>query len=82
MSQEEKALDDVQARAERAEIAGLLEAGFLHVRSISDGEPWRRLRDACDLRDRLESEGRKARVLHRLAVTRVYATRPKRREPA
>jgi hypothetical protein len=82
MNPEEKAINDAQASAERAEIAGLLEAGFLHVRSFSDGEPWRRLEDACNLRDRIMAEGRDAKVLHRLALTRVYATRPKRVEPA
>lgn len=82
MSAEEKALDDAQASAERAEIVDLLEKGFLHVRSFAEGQHWRRLEDACNLRDRIMAEGRKAKVLHRLAVTRVYATRPKRTEPA
>jgi hypothetical protein len=82
MSADEKSLDDAQASAERREIVELLESGFLHVHSYSEGEPWKRLAAACCLRDRIMAEGRDARVLHRQAVTRVYATRPKRREPA
>jgi len=82
MNPEEKALDDAQASAERAEIAGLLEAGFLHVHSFSEELPLTRLALANCMRERIEAEGRNAKVLHRRAVTRVYATRPKRKEPA
>jgi hypothetical protein len=74
-----------QASAERAAIADLLEKGFLHVRSFVPsrfiGETMeQRYALARDLDDKLRAEGRETMILHRASVTRVYATRPKKKE--
>ncbi len=83
MSAEEKAREEeAMACAERAAIAELLETGFLHVASFSADPPGMRLALARRLKGLLEAEGREATVLHRWAVTRVFAKRPKRKEAA
>jgi hypothetical protein len=74
--------EEALASAERLAIVGLLERGFLHVNSFVGNPPEARLALARGLQERLRSEDREAVVLHRAAATRVYAKRPKKKEPA
>lgn len=68
------------ASAERAVIAGLLEKGFLHFKTLVGRDGGERLSIARCMKRQLEVDGREATILHRARVTRVYATRPKRVE--
>jgi hypothetical protein len=84
MSANLKPLAAALASRERARIAWLFERGYLYVDTISGGSADTRRAAAEGLRQYLEGvEKRQTTVLvSPLGYTRVYAKRPKRKEPA